>query len=100
MQAMNDTPSGIREETAAVIEVKLFETFLLYNRYNLYNTLCTYSLDNGPLEKENDDLATVSFRFMVRDWNNTLRDLLDRHNVPVIDERVARTERATVWHPA
>jgi hypothetical protein len=98
MQPINDTPSGINEGRAAIIEVKLFEAYLLYNRHNLYNTLTTYSLDNAPLEKKDDDLATVSFRFMLRDWNNTLRDLLDHHNVPVIDEHVVRVEKEIVWH--
>ena len=98
MQPIHDIPSGIKEGRAAIIEVKLFEAFLLYNRHNLYNTLGTYSLDNGPLEKRDDDLATVSFRFMLRDWTNTLRDLLEHHNIPVIDEHVIRTEHETVWH--
>lgn len=98
MQPINNTPSGIKEGRAAIIEVKLFEAYLQYNRTNLYSTLSTYSLDNAPVEKRDDDLATVSFRFMLRDWNNTLRNLLDHHNIPVIDEHVVRPEKETVWH--
>jgi hypothetical protein len=43
-------------------------------------------------------MATVTFRFMSRDWNNTLRDLLDRHNIPVIGEKKLALEKNTLWH--
>jgi hypothetical protein len=90
MQLINDRPSGFQETKEGIIKVKLWEAFLLYNRHNLYQTLATYSLDNGPLEKEDNDLATVSFRFMLCDWNNTLRDLLDQNNVPVLKESITQ----------
>lgn len=98
MQIIDDKPSGYKKAEAAVTEVKLWETFLLYNRHNLYNTLSTYSLDNGPLPKRDNDLATVTFRFMTSDWNKTLRDLLDRHNIPVIKERSVVVEDNALWH--
>lgn len=94
----NDKPSGFKETEAGIVEVKIWEAFLLYNRHNLYTTLSAYSLDNGPLEKDGNDLATVSFRFMARDWRNTLKDLLDQHNIPVIKEKVISTDKASVWH--
>jgi hypothetical protein len=98
MQLITDRPSGYKKAEAAVTEVKLWEAFLLYNRHNLYNTLSTYSLDNGPLPKADNDLATVTFRFMTRDWNKTLRDLLDRHNIPVIKESNLVMEDNAIWH--
>lgn len=98
MRLINDKPAGLKESTNTIIEVKLWEAFLLYNRHNLYNTLATYSLDNGPLAKRENDLATITFRFMLRDWNNTLRDLLDTHNIPVIKENVLSIEKDAIWH--
>lgn len=98
MQLMSNQPSGFKETKEAIVEVKLWEAFLLYNRHNLYRTLCTYSLDNAPVEKDADDLATVSFRFMACDWNNTLKDLLNVHNIPVIQEKRTLTEKAAIWH--
>jgi hypothetical protein len=98
MQLKDDKPSGFKEAHEQVVEVKLWEAFLLYNRHNLYGTLCTYSLDNAPLEKSNDDLATVSFRFMACDWDNTLKKLLAVHNIPVIKEVVVNTGQAAIWH--
>lgn len=73
------------QETAGVIvEVRLWEAFLLYNRHNLYRTLAAYSLDNGPAENEADDLVTVTFRFTSFDWRNTLSKMLEDHHIPVI----------------
>lgn len=100
MQPFNDKPSGIKATKTAIVEVKLWEAFLLHNRHNLYNTLSTYSLDNGPLEKESKELTTVSFRFMARDWNNTLKNLLDLQNVPVIRETEIISEETALWHNA
>jgi hypothetical protein len=98
MQLINDKPSGLKENTTTIIQVRLWETFLLYDRHNLYTTLSTYSIDNGPLPKKEDDLTTITFRFMLRDWNKTLRDLLELHNVPVIKESRISIEEGAVWH--
>ena len=93
MQLISDKPSGLKESKTAIVEVKLWEAFLRYNRHNLYNTLSAYSIDNGEVQKANDDFSTISFRFMARDWNNTLRDLLTEHNIPVIKEAFHAKER-------
>lgn len=94
MQIMDGKPSGLRESQEGIVEVKLWEAFLLYNRRNLYNTLSTYAIENGPVEKENTDQATVSFRFTSYDWHNTLKAMLSAQNIPVIRERRGLTERA------
>jgi hypothetical protein len=98
MQLINDKPSGLKENTTTIVQVKLWEAFLLYSRHNLYATLSTYSIDNGPLAKKENDLGTITFRFMLRDWNRTLRDLLELHNVPVIKESRISIEEDAVWH--
>jgi hypothetical protein len=98
MQLINGKPSGLRESHEGIVEVKLWEAFLLYNRHNLYNTLSTYAIENGPVEKENTDQATVSFRFTAYDWNNTLRQMLKVQNIPVIREKQLLTDHASIWH--
>jgi hypothetical protein len=98
MHLINNKPSGLKESETTIIQVKVWEAFLLHSRHNLYATLSTYSLDNGPLVKGEDDLSTVTFRFMLRDWNKTLRDLLDQHNIPVIKENRISLKEDAVWH--
>jgi hypothetical protein len=94
MQLMDGKPSGLRESREGIVEVKLWEAFLLYNRHNLYTTLSTYAIENGPVEKENTDQATISFRFTSYDWHNTLKDMLRKHNIPVIREEKSVAEKA------
>jgi hypothetical protein len=96
MQYMNNSPSGLRERHEGIVEVKLWEAFLLYNRHNLYNTLSAYAIENGPLENSNVDQATVDFRFTSYDWNNTLKKLLTKHNIPVIKEQLIGKREAVV----
>lgn len=66
------------------MEIKLWEVYLLYNRHHLYNTLSTYSLDNGPVEKDQQEEGRVSFRFLSYDWDRTVKQLLYDHRIPVI----------------
>jgi hypothetical protein len=98
MQLISDKPSGLKEGKTAIVEVRLWETFLTHDRHNLYNTLSAYSLDDGPLAKDSEDIFTISFRFMERDWNSTLRDLLAAHNIPVIKETALGKEHSFVMH--
>ncbi len=86
MKYVNYRPVGFQETADEVVEVKVWEVFLLYNRHNIYRTLSTYSLDNGPVDNDATDLATVTFRFTAYDWFNTLKKLLRDHNIPVIRE--------------
>ena len=92
MQYVNYKPAGFKETADEIVEVKLWEAFLLYNRHHIYRTLATYALDNGPVESSDPDLATVTFRFTSYDWINTLKDLLSNHNIPVIAEVTAVLE--------
>lgn len=84
MQHFTDAPSGYRESRQEIVEIKLWEVYLLYNRHNLYNTLSTYSLDNGPVEKDQQEEGRVSFRFMSYDWDRTVKQLLYDNRIPVI----------------
>jgi hypothetical protein len=94
MQYTTSSPSGLRERHEGIVEVKLWEAFLLHNRHNLYNTLTTYAIENGPLDSSKADQSTVDFRFTAYDWNNTLKKLLNAHNIPVIREQLVRKQEA------
>jgi hypothetical protein len=97
MQYKNSSPSGLRERHEGIVEVKLWEAFLLNNRHNLYTTLSAYAIENGPLDNSNAEQATVDFRFTSYDWNNTLKKLLDNHNIPVIKEQLVRKPEAVLY---
>lgn len=84
MQSITDAPAGYKESRQEIVEIKLWEVYLLYSRRNLYNTLSTYSLDNGPVEKDHQDEGRVSFRFMAYDWERTIKQLLYDNRIPVI----------------
>lgn len=84
MKTFTDAPAGYRESNQEIVEIKLWEIYLLYNRHNLYNTLSTYALDNGPVEKEQQEAGRVSFRFTEYDWDRTIKQLLYDNRIPVI----------------
>ncbi len=84
MKTITDSPAGYKESRQEIIEIKLWEVYLLYNRHNLYNTLSTYSLDNGPVEKDHQEEGRLSFRFMAFDWERTIKQLLYDNRIPVV----------------
>jgi len=84
MQSFTDTPGSFKESRQEIVEIKLWEVYLLYNRRNLYKTLSMYSLDNGPVEKDQQEQGRVSFRFMTFDWERTIKQLLYDNRIPVI----------------
>ena len=84
MQTITHTPSDYREARQEIIEIKLWEIYLLYNRHNLYNTLSTYSIDNGPGEKAQQEEGRVCFRFTEYDWDRTIKQLLYDNRIPVV----------------
>lgn len=84
METITDLPAGYKEARQEIIEIKLWEVYLLYDRRNLYKTLSTYSLDNGPVEKDHQEEGRVCFRFMAFDWERTIKQLLYDHRIPVI----------------
>lgn len=84
MQAITNAPAGYKDSRQEIVEIKLWEVYLLYSRRNLYTTLSTYSLDNGPVEKDHQDEGRVSFRFMTYDWERTIKNLLYENRIPVI----------------
>ncbi len=84
MEIITDAPAGYKESRQEIVEIKLWEVYLLYSRRNLYKTLSAYSLDNGPVEKDQQDEGRISFRFMAYDWERTVKQLLYDNRIPVI----------------
>lgn len=84
MKTFTDAPSGHRESSQETVEIRVWEIYLLCNRHNLYNTLSIYALDNGPVEKEQQEEGRVSFRFTEYDWDRTIKQLLYDNRIPVI----------------
>lgn len=78
---MNDFPAGLKRNTQEAVEIRLWETYLVRSRNNLYKTLANYSLDRGPIQKI-DDFERLSFRFMRYDWDKTVQMLLADNAVP------------------
>lgn len=66
-----------------IIEIKLWEVYLLNHPTNLYKVLTELSLDGGPVEVDHE-LGRVVFRFKVQDWENQVRPLLYQQRIPVI----------------
>lgn len=52
------------------------------SRSNLLWTLTVYSLENQPVKKNLSLKDSEVFHFMVYDWNKTIKNLLDVHQVP------------------
>lgn len=66
-------------ELYPAVEVDIWEGSLLRNKTNLSQTLCRYSLDNGPLNESAD--GKLLFRFTAFDWQKNIHHLLVRHNI-------------------
>ena len=88
MQRPADSPAGYDFSRQEIIEVKLWEVYLTYDRHSLYRTLTAYSLDNGPVEKDQQEEGRVCFRFLAFDWERSIRQLLFDHRIPVIVQTV------------
>ena len=70
---------SFKRDSQTAVEVEFWEGYLFRDRSGLQSTLCTYSLDNGPLPGVQP--ATLVFRFTDYDWNKNIRHLLEHHNI-------------------
>lgn len=64
------------------IEILVSKKYLEDNRNNLQWTLPIYSLENQPVNVEHALRNSVIFHFMVYDWRKTIKQLLDKSQVP------------------
>jgi CheY-like chemotaxis protein len=72
------------------VEVEIWEGYLLRSHTNIGKTLCTYSLDNGPLDET--AYGTLIFRFTAFDWEKNIQDLLVRNNIHFAELRRMRID--------
>lgn len=84
MQFIAGTPVGIISDASEIIEIKLWETYLLNDRTNLSLALNQFSVDHGPVESTSHEPGRVVYRFMAQDWENDIKYLLYENRIPVV----------------
>src|SRR5688500_9778615 len=76
---LNHSTPGSPPLLPSAVEVEIWKGYLFRSQTSIGKTLCTYSLDNGPLLETSQ--GTFIFRFTSFDWENKIRDLLAWHNI-------------------
>jgi hypothetical protein len=64
------------------IEILVSKKYLHDQRNNLQWTLSVYSLENQPVNTERSLRNSEIFHFMLYDWKRTIKQLLDKSQVP------------------
>lgn len=64
------------------IEILVSKKYLHDNRNNLQWTLSVYSLENQPVNINRSLRNSEIFHFMLYDWKKTIKQLLDKSQVP------------------
>lgn len=92
MQFISGTPVGIISNSQEIIEVKLWEVYVVSNRTNLHAILNQYSVDQGPVENIQHEPGRIVYRFLAADWESDIKPLLYDNRIPVVI-------KPTVIHP-
>jgi CheY-like chemotaxis protein len=82
MYQLSNAPSGLRKLGQQGIEIRLWQIYILRDRTNLVNTLSAYALEGGPLHKNMTDQERVAYRFLIHDWEKTIKPLLNKNSIP------------------
>lgn len=85
---------GSSEWLPTAVEVEIWEGYLLRNKTGVGKALCTYSLDNGPLNESEG--GKLTFRFTLFDWEKNIERLLVRNNIHF--DIVKQEEADTLHH--
>lgn len=99
MQFIAGTPVGIISNAQEVIEIKLWETYLLHDRSNLHETLNTFSVDRGPIIGAEYEPGRIHYRFNAGDWEGTVKHLLYENRIPVVIKPMVVHEQRVVKRP-
>lgn len=67
-----------------IIEIKVWEAYLLVDRTNLNRALNQFSLGHGPVENVNHEPGRLIYRFHAEDWENDIKHLLYENRIPVV----------------
>jgi len=84
MQFIAGTPVGIISDAQEIIEIKLWEAYLLHHRSNLHIALNQFSIDHGPVENAQHEPGRIVYRFRASDWENDVKHLLYENRIPVV----------------
>ena len=84
MQFIAGTPVGIISDSQEIIEIKLWEAYLLQDRTNLALALSQFSIDHGPVENAHHEHGRVIYRFRAEDWENDIKHILYENRIPVV----------------
>ena len=82
MHQLSDTPSGLRKVGQQAVEIRLWQVYILRNRTNLQNTLSAYALEGRPVREQRTDSERITYRFLMHDWEKTVKPLLIRNSIP------------------
>ncbi len=84
MQFIAGTPVGIISDSQEIIEIKLWEAYLLNDRNNIHIALNQFSIDRGPVESAQHEPGRIVYRFLAADWENDIKHILYENRIPVV----------------
>jgi hypothetical protein len=84
MQFIAGTPVGIISDSQEIIEIKLWEAYLLNDRNNVHNALNKFSIDHGPVENTLHEPGRIVYRFSAEIWENDIKHVLYENRIPVV----------------
>jgi hypothetical protein len=84
MQFIAGTPVGIISDSQEIVEVKLWEVYIVSSRSKLHVILNQYAVDRGPVENIQHEPGRIVYRFTAEDWENDVKPLLYNNRIPVI----------------
>jgi hypothetical protein len=84
MQFIAGTPVGIISDSMEIVEIKIWEAYLLHDRTNLTLALNQFSIDHGPVEILHHEPGRIAYRFRAEDWENDIKHLLYENRIPVV----------------
>jgi hypothetical protein len=84
MKFIAGTPVGIISNAEEIIEIKLWEAYLLHDRTNLHGALNQFSIDHGPVENAQHEPGRIVYRFRADAWESDIKHLLYANRIPVV----------------
>jgi hypothetical protein len=85
MNFIAGTPVGIISDAQEIIEIKMWEAYLLHTRTNLPSLLNRFSIDHGPVENvQHHQPGRIVYRFAAENWENNIKQILYENRIPVI----------------
>jgi hypothetical protein len=83
MQFIAGTPVGIYSDAEEIIEIKLWEAYILTNRNKVHVALTQFSIDRGPVENTQHEPGRIVYRFRAEDWETDIKHILYENRIPV-----------------